>query len=387
MEIIDALNSKDFINNLNKKGEVFLVGGIVRDSLLNKDSKDIDLLVTGIPMNELIDILTPHGKVDTVGESFGIIKFSPSDMKLSEPIDIALPRTERKINEGHKGFDIISDHQLPIEEDLFRRDFTINSMAMSMNSNIVDPYNGIKDIKNKKIKLVNPDAFIEDPLRMLRAVQFASRFFFNIEKNTLETIIENSHLIKEITGERILIELDKIFHKGNHKIGVKLLKKCGLFKNIFDNEPEYKLKSFNENHTNRFDFFFKLFDGLENRGDIFKEVLKGDVETIRILKGLEKAHNEVSFCGLSNKVLCVELNRTSTQILESNILPIELTNTIAHIKENNLPISISDLNINGNDLIEHGFSGEDIGKKLKEMLLLVMMGENNDKENLLNLLG
>src|SRR5690606_8675300 len=133
-----------------------------------------------------------------------------------EDIDIAIPRTERATGEGgHKGFEVSSDHNLPIEKDLERRDFTINAIAKDINGNVIDPFGGQRDLKEKIIRVVNPQAFSDDPLRMLRAVQFAARFGFPIEPKTEQLIKANAHRIREIAAERILIELEKIVKKGD----------------------------------------------------------------------------------------------------------------------------------------------------------------------------
>ena len=190
-------------------GKIYSVGGAVRDEFLGKESKDLDLLITGIPMEELEQILSKYGRVDAVGKSFGILKFKPEGA--TEQIDIAIPRTEKPSGEGgHKGFEVTSDHTLPIEKELKRRDFTINAIAKDTEGNIVDPYGGQEDLKNKIIRVVNPEAFSDDPLRMLRAVQFASRFGFTIEPETMKLIQDNASRIKEIPPERILTEFDKI---------------------------------------------------------------------------------------------------------------------------------------------------------------------------------
>jgi len=220
---IMSLEDLPFKQEIEKLGgKIFSVGGAVRDKFLGKDSKDLDILITGIPMDKLERLLTKYGKVDAVGKSFGVIKFVPKGA--TDDIDIAIPRTEQKVGDGHKGFDVKSDHELPIEDDLKRRDFTINAIAKDVNGNLIDPYNGQDDLRNKIIRVVNPEAFADDPLRMLRGVQFASRFGFTIEPHTMDLIKQNAPKIKEIAGERMFIELEKIVTKGDKKVGAQLLK-------------------------------------------------------------------------------------------------------------------------------------------------------------------
>ena len=202
--IVLFLNTKPFIKELQLVSNVYIVGGCVRDGFLDKNIKDIDLIVEGLPMEQIKSILKKYGKVDIVGQSFAVIKFSTEGF--TEAIDIAVPRIDKKIGTGHKGFKVITDG-VNIIEDLKRRDFTINSIAVNIaTKEIVDPFNGLEDLKNGLIKATNPKAFIEDPLRILRGIQFASRFSFAIDYDTLELMKQNAHLIKEISGERILEE-------------------------------------------------------------------------------------------------------------------------------------------------------------------------------------
>ena len=126
IQILDRLKQIEPLVKMHQKGEVFLVGGLVRDHFLKKESKDIDLLVCGIPVSKIKKMLSPFGKVDEVGESFGVIKFTPKDWEFDEPIDIAIPRTETKVGDGHKGFEVKASSNIPLEIDLMRRDFTTN---------------------------------------------------------------------------------------------------------------------------------------------------------------------------------------------------------------------------------------------------------------------
>lgn len=173
--------------------EVFLVGGMVRDLLLGRPSKDIDFVVRGVPMPQLIKFLKTHGSVDVVGKTFGVIKFAPKKgWPQNTQIDIALPRTEKAGGSG-KYQDVVVhfDHAMPIEEDLGRRDFTINAMALNLTTGvIVDPFGGKKDLKAKKIRAVGkPSArFAEDYTRLLRALRFACQLNFTIETHTADAL-------------------------------------------------------------------------------------------------------------------------------------------------------------------------------------------------------
>jgi tRNA nucleotidyltransferase (CCA-adding enzyme) len=290
---IMGLNYLPFKEDVEEAGgKIYSVGGAVRDEFLGKESKDLDILITGVPFEQLEQILGKYGAVNAVGKSFGVLKFKPKGA--SEDIDIAIPRTETPTGEGgHQGFDVKSDHSLPIEKDLERRDFTINAIAKDIEGNIVDPFGGQEDLKNKVIKVVNPQAFSDDPLRMLRAVQFASRFGFSIESETMKMIKENAGRVKEIAPERILTEFDKIVKKGNVLTGAILLDETGLLKEIFGRGLYYDFRNTKEPFDKvrtMGEFVYLLSKNLVNDpAEFFKTNLKGDENAYREIKALQLA--------------------------------------------------------------------------------------------------
>jgi len=149
-------------------GKIYEVGGSVRDRLLNIPRKDKDLLITGLPIELIVNLIKQYGKTILAGKSFGVIKFSPHIEK-DVTIDIAIPRKEVSTGVGHRDFTVEYDPDLPIEQDLARRDFTINAMAYDIEKGeIIDPFGGKEDLRNKIIRVVFPQAFAEDPLRLLR---------------------------------------------------------------------------------------------------------------------------------------------------------------------------------------------------------------------------
>jgi tRNA nucleotidyltransferase (CCA-adding enzyme) len=200
-----------------KGGKVYLVGGKVRDDMLKKPSKDTDYLITGIPKDKLEQYLSKRGHVVT-DKNMGVFKFKDAQSNQKLPDDIVLPRTEKPTGGGkHRDFIIEYDSSLPVEKDLSRRDFTINAMAKDASTGeIIDPYGGSKDLKKKKIRLVNPDAFKDDPLRMLRAGQFASRFDADIDEETKKELKRMAPQIKKEPPERIAEEFRKGFGKGDN---------------------------------------------------------------------------------------------------------------------------------------------------------------------------
>lgn len=216
-----------------KGGQVYLVGGPVRDSILGiADPKDLDLIVCKLAFDELKAILQNYGSVFLVGQSFGVIKFKPFDT--DEAFDIALPRKERSTGLGHRDFAVDFDPWLPIETDLGRRDFTINAMAQEYSDGkIIDPYNGQNDLTNKILRMVSPSSFPDDPLRMLRGIQFAARFNLAIESVTLAAMIEHAPLVKTISPERIAEEFNKLLLKAQKpSIGFRLMNQTGLLPHI-----------------------------------------------------------------------------------------------------------------------------------------------------------
>jgi tRNA nucleotidyltransferase/poly(A) polymerase len=233
---------EEVVQTICQTGKVYEVGGIVRDRLLGIDtsSKDRDYLVTGVPFDQLSQILKPHGRVELVGKSFGVIKFTQYIDGQPHTSDIALPRKEHSTGVGHTDFEVSFDPGLSVEDDLVRRDFTINAMALSLaDQTIVDPLGGQRDLKARLLRMTSERSFEEDPLRMLRAVQFAARFEFDIEPNTLAAITRYAELTTTVSAERIAEELNKLLVLSDKpSIGFRLMQKTGLLKIIL---PEFDL--------------------------------------------------------------------------------------------------------------------------------------------------
>lgn len=227
-----------FIEALHNSGAtVYEVGGTVRDRLLHRLHKDRDLLVASIPYQRLLTLLRPWGEVLPVGKSFGVIKFYPKD----EPgvcYDIALPRREVSTGVGHRDFEVDFDPDLPVEIDLSRRDFTINAMAQEVRSGrLIDPFGGARDLENRTLRQVSDRAFEEDPLRLLRGVQFAARFELTIESGTLEAMKRHAPLLKTVSGERVAEELKKLLTAPRPSRGFILMEETGMLGEIL---PELK---------------------------------------------------------------------------------------------------------------------------------------------------
>jgi tRNA nucleotidyltransferase/poly(A) polymerase len=191
--------------------DVFVVGGTVRDHILYKKAardQDIDLLVTGMGYDEIAARLLPFGKTDTVGKSFAVIKFS----RERRTFDIAVPRRERKRDEaahGHRNFAVQSGPAVTLEEDLGRRDFTCNSIAVRLrDGRVVDPHQGLRAIARRRVDMTSPASFSDDPLRVLRAARFASVHGFTLDK----AIYAKARKVPldELSAERVADELFRL---------------------------------------------------------------------------------------------------------------------------------------------------------------------------------
>jgi len=208
-----------------------IVGGFIRDAILNIKSKDIDIELYSISSYEKLQtLLDEFGKINTVGKSFGICKLTMGELE----IDFSFPRQDNKISKGHKGFNIKTKPNIDFKTATSRRDFTINSIGYDvLKKSFLDPYGGIDDIKNKVLKPVNKKTFIEDPLRLLRGMQFCARFELKASKELIDIcryMIEN-HMLDELSKERIYGEFKKLFLKGKKiSMGINFLKQTHSFK-------------------------------------------------------------------------------------------------------------------------------------------------------------
>lgn len=218
---------------LDRGGSLYEVGGAIRDALLGLAIKDRDYLVTGIPIDTLTTILRPCGDVSLVGKSFGVVKFRPHDLA-EQTFDIAIPRKEMSTGVGHRDFHVTYDHTLPVEVDLARRDFTINAMARNVaDGQLLDPFHGTSDLHARILRQVFPNAFLEDPLRLLRAIQFAARFGLQMEPQTAEALRTHAPLIATVSAERIIEEIGKLFRAEHPSAGFYLMAASGLLEPLF----------------------------------------------------------------------------------------------------------------------------------------------------------
>ena len=204
-----------------KNGKVYLVGGAVRDHLLGIQSKDHDYVVVGSTQEEMIE-----AGFEQVGASF------PVFLHPETRDEWALARTERKTGVGYHGFDTIFDSSITLEDDLMRRDLTINAMAMTENFQIIDPFNGIADLEAGILRHTS-EAFADDPLRVLRLARFAARYKFSVAPETMELAkkLVASGELDALPRERIWTELYKGFSEKDPSLMLKVLQESNALTN------------------------------------------------------------------------------------------------------------------------------------------------------------
>ena len=259
---------KEFISYLstfdNNLFEVYLVGGSLRDAILKISPNEIDIAIKGN-----FDLFTekldenPNIKVAQKTE-FGTAKV----IYKNKEIDIANTRTEAYLPKG--SLPKINELSVEIEKDLHRRDFTINSMAYNLNNSknnqVIDPNNGLSDLKNKLIRSIHNDSFSDDPTRIFRAIKYSTRLNFNIEEQTLKELKSSSKLIKNLTSSRILNEIKKSLDEPSPNDLINNLIKFNLFNYVF-NVKNINV-NFNKvpNEISNYDYLILYFTYIKEEG-------------------------------------------------------------------------------------------------------------------------
>ena len=207
-------------------GRALLVGGCVRDTLMRKQPKDWDLEVYNLAPELLRKVLDQFGSVNAVGESFTVYK-------LGRHLDVSIPRRERKSGRGHKAFIIEGDPSMSFVDATRRRDFTINAILQDpLTGELIDPFNGHVDIERGVLRAVSAETFAEDSLRVLRAAQFAARFEFSIEPETVALC--RTIDLSDLPAERVWGELEKLLLQSSHpSVGLEWLRELGVVGKLF----------------------------------------------------------------------------------------------------------------------------------------------------------
>ncbi len=217
-------------------GSVYAVGGRVRDEFrtrldgVERPPKDLDYVVTGIPLEALLAALRQMGRVDVVGASFAVLKFRHP----AGEADIALPRREHSTGTGHKEFAVEAGPDVPLADDLQRRDFRMNMIARRLaDDEIADPHGGIEDIRFGRIDIVDAGAFEEDPLRMLRAAQFAARFGYALTERAEAGMRAAAALVTTVSAERVGEEIGKLMAAPAPSVGLEILRTTGVLERLW----------------------------------------------------------------------------------------------------------------------------------------------------------
>jgi tRNA nucleotidyltransferase (CCA-adding enzyme) len=296
-KFIPDAHLKLLLDVINKHGHALLVGGCVRDFLLGLDPKDLDIEVYGLLSEELEKLLSEHFIVIAVGKSFGIFKVVVNINEEKKTYDIALPRKENKEGQGHKGFVITTDPFMSFKKAAQRRDFTINAMAIDVESNeLIDDYGGLIDLQHKILRHIGP-AFKEDPLRVLRAAQFCARFDLTLAPETISLCQELLPELKTLSKERIFWEMKKLLLSKKPSLGLKVLRET------------YALDLFSE---------LKYLIGCKQdpewhpEGDVWIHSLMVADQAAKLVKNLNEDEQLIVMAG----ALCHDLGKPLTTILK-----------------------------------------------------------------------
>ena len=209
-------------------GRALFVGGWVRDRLMERDSKDLDIEVFGVPADRLKALLESLGRVETVGESFQVFK--------AGDVDVSLPRRESKSGPGHRGFDVSGDPAMSVEDATRRRDFRINAILWDpLTEEYDDPFDGRGDIERRVLRVVDPATFSDDSLRALRAIQFAARFNFSLDAEA--KALCRAMPLDDLPAERVWGEVEKLLLAPRPSIGFALALELGIVDKLW---PEVK---------------------------------------------------------------------------------------------------------------------------------------------------
>ena len=347
---------KDKLEKFISKGfKAYIVGGYVRDSLVGKESFDVDIATNALP-KDVIEILD----LDSVKQdSYGSLYFEEGKYNF----DITTFRKELSYEDRRPTeYEYIDT----IEEDVVRRDFTINSLYMDIDDNIIDLVDGQTDLNNKTIKMVGDidSKCKEDPLRILRAIRFSTVLLFNIEDNLYNYIKNNTYLVGSLSNERIKEELDLILEHPNKMNGIKLIKDLGLDKELDLDIPEdikYTSSSLG--------MYYQIKSEL-NFTKIEKDVLERIDKIIKygIIDNITLYQYGLYSCSIAGELLDVDQSAISTEYKD-------------------LPIyNRSDIDISGNDIIDilNIEPGEKIEEILSDIEINILYNKlDNNKESII----
>ncbi|MCT7618676.1 CCA tRNA nucleotidyltransferase [Aliarcobacter butzleri] len=365
-----------------------LVGGCVRDSFLNKKIKDYDVEIFNFDSLEILEkSLKKLGNVNLVGKSFGVLT-----LKIDEyDFDFSLPRIEKKVGNSHTDFEVSTNANLSFKEAAIRRDFTINAIGYDYFKNeILDPFGGMNDLKNKIIKHIDDKTFVEDSLRVYRSVQFASRFEFKIDENTkiLCKKIVSSGELKFLPKERVFEELKKLFLKSKKpSLGLSLLKEFNIM-NIEQNLEEidnlaFILKDKNYDDFRKLYLFYSCLCKGMNEDETFSFIknLTDDKKFIKNILILNETNltNDIKIL----KRLSLKLKLEDLIVLNQafkNQISLEVFEILKSLDILNIPIKPL---VFGKDLIKLGFVPSEKFKEILDFAFDLQIEDDLSKSNII----
>lgn len=389
----------NFLNKINDfGGEGYFVGGFVRDKILGKNSKDIDIEFHNISLDDFRKIAKENNiKLDLVGESFGVLKTKLDGNEL----DFSFPRTEELTGRGHKDFDVAVDPFIGEEKATERRDFTINALMQSTKTGkIIDHHNGLSDLRNKVIRHIGPK-FSEDPLRVYRAAQFASRFGFQISDSTIE--LAKKQDLSTLSRERVLDEFKKGITKSSKPSEFfNNLKKMEHLREYFsklDNQIEIDY----ERSMERIDNLYKNKEKLPNYEAILISSIYDDdgymeLDNSNEIKRFLKKHNYDRENKIAQAVANYELTRTNADVMDAMFAIDESSEELIEmVRYKDIDYGDSDEEkgkyqflrdtykqskenfISGEDLIKMGYKpSKEFGEKIRESKVMAFLGYSKE---------
>lgn len=360
--------------------EAYIVGGSVRDLLLNRQINDIDITTNATP-EEIEKVYKDFKQID-IGKKFGTIKI----LNNNDEFEITTFRSEKGYSDGRHP-DKVSFTK-SIYDDLKRRDLTINSIAFR-NGEIYDPFNGKKDIKNKVIKAVgNPEERIkEDALRILRAVRFSIQLDFKIDNELKEAIKRNKNRLDLVSKERINEELNKMLIANPFKT-IKTLKELDILNNIFTNIEIKNINKLKNIDKDIHEILAIMF--LTNNKDKVENTLRdlkysnNDIEVISQI--VENYRENYSRYELRKMIFDIGIDNSKKTMEVFKIINGKENDNFEEILNNNFPKSRKEIAISGDDIKKLGFKeGKEIGSILKVIEEEILKGNvENDKEKIKN---
>ena len=392
---VEYIINKIYENNY----EAYIVGGCVRDAILGLKPHDYDI-TTSAPPDAIIDIFKGFRCIET-----GIQHGTVSIVIEKDIYEITTYRIEGEYKDHRRPESV--DFTNKLEEDLKRRDFTINAMAYNEKEGLIDLFGGKEDIESRVIRTVgNPyDRFNEDGLRMIRAIRFSSKLDFQIEEDTLKAIYDNANIIEDISLERITDEFSKIILSDNPENIIYLFKtKILKYLNVSNEENEHKLlklykrinilKKIDKNLVKRLVVLDYLMEDLQINTKSFcttliysKKIIKNHDTILELLKNVKiERLDKFMIKKILNKIdknLFEEYLDISRVIYKDEKNFIKIIDILKEIEENNECYNIKNLKVNGKDIMSLGYKNKEIGEILTYLLEEVIKNPKINQKELL----